>query len=46
MYGLGNGPRPKISAARSSRTIGAIGRKDSRPLTALSRSTLAGTGVS
>jgi hypothetical protein len=39
MYGLGSGPS-KISAARSSRTMGATGRNDSRPFTAFNRSTL------
>ena len=40
MYGLGSGPRPKISPARSSRTMGATGRNCSRPLMSFSRSTL------
>ncbi len=38
MYGLGTGPPEKISAASSSRTIGATGRNCSRPFTSLSRS--------
>ena len=40
MYGLGSGPREKISAARLARTTGATGRNLSRPLMSLSRSRL------
>src|SRR5215207_6656152 len=40
MYGLGTGPREKISDARSRSTIGATGRNCSRPLMSFSRSTL------
>ena len=42
MYGLGSGPPSKSSAARSASTMGATGRNCSRPLTSLSRSSVAG----